>query len=186
MNIFSNVGITELVVILLLALLVVGPERLPEMGRKLAQILRDIRKMYDNLTSELGPELMTIQQGAQELRQSVESVTSIPKDAVQSVVEAADLDDTVAELKEITSGLEEVGQTVSGVGKMVKDPVSAAVGTARDAILPSGLAESEVDAEDKPAEVKAAAERPAEAGAASEELAEQEEAQDLSGEQSDE
>ena len=41
MNIFSNIGITELVVILLLALIVVGPERLPEMGRKLAKMLRD-------------------------------------------------------------------------------------------------------------------------------------------------
>ena len=58
MNIFSNIGITELIVILLLALLVVGPERLPEMGRKLAKTLRDVRQMYENLTKDLGPELM--------------------------------------------------------------------------------------------------------------------------------
>ena len=37
MNIFSNIGITELIVILLLALLVVGPERLPELARSLAK-----------------------------------------------------------------------------------------------------------------------------------------------------
>jgi len=142
MNIFSNIGITELVVILLLALLVVGPERLPEMGRKLAETLRDLRKAYDNLTKELGPELQSIQQTTQELRETVESVTSIPKDMVQSVVKAADLDDTIAELKGVTNSLEEVGQTVSRAGNIVKNPVGAAVDTARSTLLPSKADES--------------------------------------------
>lgn len=142
MNIFSNIGITELVVILLLALLVVGPERLPEMGRKLAETLRDLRKAYDNLTRELGPELQSIQQTTQELRESVESVTSIPQDVVKSVVAAADLDDTVAELKGVTNSLDQMGQTVSRAGNIVKNPVGAAVDTARSALLPSEADES--------------------------------------------
>ena len=137
MNIFSNIGITELVVILLLALLVVGPERLPEMGRKLAEILRDLRKAYDNLTSELGPELRSIQQTTQELRESVESVTSIPKDTLKTVVDAADLEDTIAELKDMTGDLEQVRRTMSTAGKTIKNPVGAAVDTAKDALLPS-------------------------------------------------
>jgi sec-independent protein translocase protein TatB len=136
MNIFSNIGITELIVILLLALLVVGPERLPEMGRKLAKTLRDVRKAYENLTKELGPELMSIQQATQELRDSVQAVKTIPQDAVKSVVDAADLDDTIAELKEVTGDLEGVRKTVSGAGKMVKDPVGAAVTTAKSALQP--------------------------------------------------
>ena len=143
MNIFSNIGITELIVILLLALLVVGPERLPEMGRKLAETLRDLRKAYDNLTKELGPELQSIQQTTQELRESVESVTSIPQDVVKSVVEAADLDDTFEELKGVTDSLDEVGQTVSRAGSIVKNPVGAAVDTAKGALLPSKADESD-------------------------------------------
>jgi sec-independent protein translocase protein TatB len=136
MNIFSNIGITELIVILLLALLVVGPERLPEMGRKLAKTLRDVRKAYENLTKELGPELMSIQQATQELRDSVQAVKTIPQDAVKSVVDAADLDDTIAELKEVTGDLEGVRKTVSGAGKAVKDPLGAAVTTAKSALQP--------------------------------------------------
>lgn len=136
MNIFSNIGVTELVVILLLALLVVGPERLPEMGRKLAEILRDLRRAYDNLTKELGPELQSIQKTTQDLRESVDSVRSIPKDAIKSVVDAADLDDTIAELKGVTDDLEQVRQTVSHAGKTVQDPMGAAVGAARGALLP--------------------------------------------------
>lgn len=141
MNIFSNIGITELVVILLLALLVVGPERLPELGRQLAKTLRDLRKAYENLTKDIAPELMSLQQTTKELRESVDSVRSIPKDMVQSVVEAADLEDTIAELKEATGDLEEVRRTVAGAGKVVKDPVGAAVRTARDTLQPPKPAE---------------------------------------------
>jgi len=144
MNIFSNIGITELLVILLLALLVVGPERLPEMGRTLAKTLRDLRKTYENLTKDLGPELMSIQETTRELRESVESITSIPQDVIGSVVKAADLDDTIDDLKKDLDGLQEVGRTVSGAGKMIKDPVGAAVDTARGVLLPKSDQSEEV------------------------------------------
>ncbi len=137
MNIFSNIGITELLFILLLALLVVGPERLPEMGRKLAKLLRDIRKMYENLTRDLGPELLSIQQTTQEIRQSVESVRSIPQDMVQTVIKAADLDETIQDLKKVTDDIERVGQTLSDVEQAVRHPVQTVVATARDSLLPT-------------------------------------------------
>ena len=159
MNIFSNIGITELIVILLLALLVVGPERLPEMGRRLAEILRDLRRAYDNLTSELGPELRSIQQTTQELRESVESVTSIPKDTLKTVVDAAELDDTIAELKDMTGDLEQVRQTMSRAGKTITNPVGAAVDTAKGALLPSKDAEPAVANEQLQEEIYAAAEQ---------------------------
>ena len=148
MNIFSNIGITELLVILLLALLVVGPERLPEMARTLAKTLRDLRKAYENLTKDLGPELMSIQETTQELRESVESITAIPQDMMGSVVKAADLDDTIDDLKKDLGSLQEVGQTVSDAGKMIKNPVGAAVDTARDALLPSKPDESGEEVEE--------------------------------------
>lgn len=157
MNIFSNIGITELIVILLLALLVVGPERLPEMGRKLAKTLRDVRKAYENLTKDLGPELMSIQQATQELRDSVQSVKNIPQDAVKSVVDAADLEDTIAELKEVTGDLESVRKTVSGAGKVVRDPVGAAVSTAKSALQPPKPTGA-LAAEDQTQEIEAPAE----------------------------
>jgi Tat protein translocase TatB subunit len=141
MNIFSNIGITELIIILLLALIVVGPERLPEMGRKLGEVLRDIRKAYENLTKDLGPELASLQKTTQELRQSVDSVTSIPQDMVDTMVKATDLEDTIGELKDIQDSVGQIGQSVSAAGKMVKDPVGAAVDTAKGALMPAPPAE---------------------------------------------
>jgi sec-independent protein translocase protein TatB len=157
MNIFSNIGITELVVVLLIALLVVGPERLPEMGRKLAEILRDFRKAYENLTRDLGPELQSLQQTTQELRDSVDSVRTIPQDVIQTVMEAADLDDTIEELKGVTGSIEEAGKTMSAAGQIVKNPVGAAVDTAREALMPSKPEETEEESQTvQPKEVELA------------------------------
>ena len=136
MNIFSNIGITELIIILLLAVIVVGPERLPELGRKLGQTLRDVRKAYENLTRDLGPEFTSIQQTTQELRESFDSVRSIPQDMVQSVTKAAELDETISELKDVQKSIGQVGATLTSAGKMVKDPVGAAVNTARETLMP--------------------------------------------------
>ena len=136
MNIFSNIGITELIVILLLALLVVGPERLPEMGRQLAKILRDVRKMYESLTKDLGPELMSIQETTRELRDSVDSVRSIPRDMVDSVVKAADLEDTVQDLKGVQTSLKDAGKSVNLAGDLLKKPIDEAVETARSGLQP--------------------------------------------------
>jgi Tat protein translocase TatB subunit len=143
MNIFSNIGITELIVILLLALLVVGPERLPELGRKLGKTLQDVRKAYDNLTRDLGPELMSIQKTTQELRESVESVRSIPQDMVQQVVKAAELDETMEELKGVTDSVGEIGKTLSDAGKVIKDPVAAAASAAQSVVQPVAFSDSE-------------------------------------------
>lgn len=147
MNVFSNLGVTELILILLLALLVVGPERLPELARKLAKTLRDVRKAYENLTKDIGPEFMSLQETTRELRESVESVRSIPQDVMQSVVRSAEVQDTIAELKDVKGSLEQAGKTVSSAGKMIQDPVGAAVDTARGALAPTQPAKSAVEKE---------------------------------------
>ena len=134
MNIFSNIGITELMLILLLALLVVGPERLPEVARSLAKTLRDVRNAYDNLTRDIGPELMSIQESTREIRESVESVRSIPKDTLNSVIKAADLDDTVAELRDTEDRIRQVGKTMSDAQKMVRQPLQTTAEMARVAL----------------------------------------------------
>jgi Tat protein translocase TatB subunit len=144
MNLFSNIGITELVVILLLALLVVGPERLPELARQLGKILRDFRTAYENLTKDLGPELMSIQETTRELRESVESVRSIPRDMVKQVVDAADLDETIDQLKEVEARVDDVGKTLSATGRTVRDPVSAAGRALKGSLSTEGSDETEV------------------------------------------
>ena len=57
----NQVGVGELTVILLLALFVFGPERLPGLAADAGKALRSLRRylkgMTDDLKSELGPEV---------------------------------------------------------------------------------------------------------------------------------
>lgn len=53
-----GIGGMELLVILLVALLVLGPERLPEITRWLAKVTREIRRAGDEVRMHLDPDLM--------------------------------------------------------------------------------------------------------------------------------
>ena len=48
-----NIGPPELIVVLLIALLVVGPKRLPEVGKTIGRSLREFRKAQDDLKSSM-------------------------------------------------------------------------------------------------------------------------------------
>lgn len=54
---FFNIGFTELLVIFIIALIVVGPRRLPEIGREIGKILSDLRKISQEFTTDLTREL---------------------------------------------------------------------------------------------------------------------------------
>jgi sec-independent protein translocase protein TatB len=63
-----GIGIEELIVILVIALIVVGPERMPELARQVGKAIRDVRRMYDNLRSELGPDYDEVERAIRTLR----------------------------------------------------------------------------------------------------------------------
>ena len=48
-----NIGAGEILMIAVLALLIFGPKRLPEIGRQAARAMREFRRAANELTSEL-------------------------------------------------------------------------------------------------------------------------------------
>jgi Tat protein translocase TatB subunit len=48
-----NVGPAEVAVILMVALIVFGPKRLPEIARQIGWAMREMRKLQDNLKNEM-------------------------------------------------------------------------------------------------------------------------------------
>jgi TatA/E family protein of Tat protein translocase len=92
MNIFSNIGITELIFVLLLVLVIFGPERLPELARTLGRTMRNFRNLYANLTRDLGPEMAEIQRATKEVRDTVGAVQDLPKSVTRSMLAMSEME----------------------------------------------------------------------------------------------
>jgi sec-independent protein translocase protein TatB len=93
---------SEFIVLLAVAAVVLGPERLPRYTQQLAQLVRELRRMATNaqekVREELGPEFDEVDWRALDLRQYD------PRRIVrEALTEAVDLDDPFG-LKEVSPG----------------------------------------------------------------------------------
>ncbi|HAQ06420.1 MAG TPA: twin-arginine translocase TatA/TatE family subunit [Bacillus bacterium] len=52
----NNIGVPGLILILVLALIIFGPKKLPEIGRAFGQTLREFKKSTKELTSDVMEE----------------------------------------------------------------------------------------------------------------------------------
>ena len=58
----GNIGVPELIVIFVVALLVFGPKKLPEIGKSLGKGLREFQRARNELVSTIEDEVRSIQQ----------------------------------------------------------------------------------------------------------------------------
>ena len=54
---FSNIGVPGLILILVLALIIFGPKKLPEIGRAFGQTLKEFKKSTKELTDDVMSDL---------------------------------------------------------------------------------------------------------------------------------
>ena len=67
-----NIGMPELVVILIVALIVLGPDRLPEVAKMLGKAMAEFRKMTAGLTNELENARAMIEEEARKAARDAE------------------------------------------------------------------------------------------------------------------
>ena len=82
---FGSIGPAELILIFVIALLVFGPKKLPEIGRQVGKALRELKKTSDEIKGRIEEEIdaaelkdirKDIQSGVDDFRKSVTQVTS--------------------------------------------------------------------------------------------------------------
>ncbi|HEX9491880.1 MAG TPA: Sec-independent protein translocase protein TatB [Thermoanaerobaculia bacterium] len=71
---FGSLGIPELILIFIVALLVFGPKRLPEIGRTLGKALGEFKKATDDLKTTIEREVQV-----DEMKQLSSQITSVPE-----------------------------------------------------------------------------------------------------------
>ncbi|MEH7275339.1 twin-arginine translocase TatA/TatE family subunit [Neobacillus vireti] len=53
---FSNIGVPGLILILVLALIIFGPNKLPEIGRAVGKSIREFKRATDGITNDIKEE----------------------------------------------------------------------------------------------------------------------------------
>ncbi|EKN68359.1 twin arginine-targeting protein translocase, TatA/E family [Schinkia azotoformans MEV2011] len=64
----SNIGIPGLILILILALIVFGPKKLPEIGKATGQTIREFKKSTKELTSDVVEEFDEVKKEVKDLK----------------------------------------------------------------------------------------------------------------------
>ncbi len=79
---FPSIGMPELVVIMLLALLIFGPRKLPELGRSLGRSLGEFKRASNELRSTLDEEIRIEEERNREKQAAPRSVDeSVPRES---------------------------------------------------------------------------------------------------------
>jgi sec-independent protein translocase protein TatA len=84
-----SLGFGEILIILVLALIIFGPRRLPEMGRTIGRSLRDFRRATSDIRTELESEVdepppVTVEERARRIEERKARSTPPPEDATPS------------------------------------------------------------------------------------------------------
>jgi len=71
----GQLGFPEILMILLIALLVFGPKKLPELGKSLGKGLKEFKKATDELKSNWDEQLKEVEKSVSEVKDTVHSTT---------------------------------------------------------------------------------------------------------------
>jgi sec-independent protein translocase protein TatB len=78
-----NVNGWELVILAVIALIVFGPERLPEVAAQVGKLLREVRQAADSATAEFTRELEAAAREAKDLESDLRDLPSLATEALK-------------------------------------------------------------------------------------------------------
>lgn len=125
---FLDIGIFEIMVVLIVALLVIGPQRLPEVARKMGKIYRNLKRMTGDFTKQI-KEAADFDEDIAELKGTFKSLNADAKEFSKAVdTEVKEIKESLdAETEALTKPLKkeaaELKKTVDTKAKEIKEAV---------------------------------------------------------------
>jgi Tat protein translocase TatB subunit len=138
---FFGMGTWEIMIILVAALVIFGPDRLPEMAGKIGKSIRDLRQMSSDLTSEFERTA-----GVQELKQAVQGELTGVKSQVSSVTDSVkrDLDKAGSKVSSTVSSATSTASKTTGSSSKVSGAKSGSTAKSASASTKTAPAVVEV------------------------------------------
>ncbi len=123
---FIGVGVPEMILIAVLALIIVGPKKLPEVMGQIGRTVREVRRQASEVTRPFTDEFDEIKDDYNEVRTDLTSAQRQLRDESQSL--NRELRSTVGETKKViddaaietSARLAEAGESVAGPGQPSK------------------------------------------------------------------
>jgi sec-independent protein translocase protein TatA len=79
---FGSIGFPEMMIILIVALLVFGPKKLPEIGKSVGKAIREFKKTSEEIKDKIEQEIH-----ADEIKSVKDDITSIVNDPYKDATE---------------------------------------------------------------------------------------------------
>ncbi len=98
---FGSIGPTELLLIFIIALLVFGPKKLPEIGKTVGKAIREFKKASDEIKGRIEDEIQAseIKDVQKDLREGLNTF----RDGIQGFADAAGVTDLKNEIKGVAA-----------------------------------------------------------------------------------
>src|SRR2546423_14141611 len=89
---FGTLGVQEMVIIFLVALVLFGPKKLPELGRTIGKALTEFRRASSDLKPTFGREMQTLERESEAIHQAANSTALEIHDNATRTYQASDID----------------------------------------------------------------------------------------------
>jgi len=121
--VMPNFTLSEILTIMLVILVVFGPNRLPEMAQKAGQLVRRARSVVNDLRQEFEGEWQEVSQPLKDVRQEIMGVKDEAETSMTSLSD--DVARAKAELQaDVAQTKDEIESNVADSGEELKDTVS--------------------------------------------------------------
>ncbi len=94
---FGSVGPTELILIFIIALLVFGPKKLPEVGKSVGKALREFKKASEEIKGRIEDEINASE--LKDLGKDLQSGVNSLRDGIRGIADATGVTDLRNEIK---------------------------------------------------------------------------------------
>ena len=106
----SKIGAGEIIVILIIALLIFGPDKLPQLGRNMGKAIGSVKKYMRETTDELKEAMEDMEDVKKEVKDIGDDLKNVWKDTEKTAAHAPDPEKAPAAEAQSTSA----GQAVPG------------------------------------------------------------------------